>query len=165
MGVLTTGYSITPPLMRKIRADNDNLAFLLGTDQETEPIWKTIESYDFDKSFADIIGVLLQCGYRRVYKLLDGEGYFYGENSNYIDYDGYDIWFVTPSKVKFIVDELETVTLAKIKPIEETEPLTDYYNTIIPESLYENYLGYIEDMRRFFKKAAEKGNYLLFAEA
>lgn len=165
MGVLTTGYSIPPPLMRKIRADNDNLASVLGIDEEENPNRKTVDEYDFDKGFADIIGVLQHCGYEKVYKLLDGEGYFYGDSEHYIEYDGYDIWFVTPAKVKFIVGELETVTLAKIKAAAEIEPLRDYYNNIIPENIYENYLGYIESMKKFFKKAAEKGNYLLFAEA
>jgi len=164
MGVLCTGYSIPAPLMRKIRADNDNLAFILGISEDENPNWK-VDDYDFDKSFEDLIGVLQRCGYRKTYKLLDGEGYFYSEGGNYIDYEGYDIWFVSPANVKFIVKDLETVTLAKIKAAGNAEQLTDYYGKVIPESSYESYLSYIQDMKKFFKSAAEKGNYLLFAEA
>jgi hypothetical protein len=164
MGVLCTAYSIPAPLMRKIRADNDNLAFILGIEDEIQPEWK-VDDYDFDKGFEDIIGVLRQCGYRKIYKLLDGEGYFYSEDKNYIDYEGYDIWIVTPANVKFIVKELEKVTLAQIKAAGIAEPLTDYYNKVIPENSYKSYLGYIRDMKKFFNKAAGQGNYLLFAEA
>ena len=164
MGVLTTGYSIEPKQMRKIRADNDNLIFLLGFDEEENQTWK-VPSYDFDKSFADLIGVLRHCGYQKIYKLLDGEGYFYSEGSNYIDYEGYDIWVVSPANVKKIVQELETLTLAKIKAAGAAEPLTDYYGKTIPESSYKSYFAYISDMKKFFQKAAENGNYLLFAEA
>lgn len=164
MGVLTTCYSVSADLMKKIRRNNDNLADLLGLNDESDPNWK-VADFEFDKGFEETIGLLRAAGFRKTYYYLDGERYFYSKTASYLEYEGYGIWIVPPSKTKIIVRELEPATFEKIKKIGLARQATDYYGQVIPEGDYEYYVGRIDRLKQFFKESSEQGHYLLFAQA
>lgn len=165
MGVTTNAYSIPPPMMRKIRADNENLAYILdlGVDEEKTK-WK-VERFDFETRIDETHSILRACGYRTAAKSLDLENYFYSKGRNYLDYERYNVWILTPSEVKKIAEELENATFKKLKAVGLANAATDYDGKIIPENDYDYYVGDINEIKKFFKKNAEQGNYLLFAVA
>ncbi|HRH45125.1 MAG TPA: DUF1877 family protein [Pyrinomonadaceae bacterium] len=164
MGVITVAYSISPKLMRKIRADNDNLAYIFGDCEDENEAWK-VESYDFDKGIEEIISILHEADCKKTAKNIDCENYFYSDNSSYLDYDGYDVWTIPPSKVKAMLKELEKVNVTELKNKGNINGITDRRGTLLPESLYQSYVGDLKTIRKFFQKTVEQGNYLLFAEA
>lgn len=163
MGVLTTAYSIPPKMMRKIRTDNDNLVFVVG-DCEKSKFWKS-ESLDFDKSIEETISILREAGCEKTAKNFDCESYFYSDSRNYIDYDGYDIWTIPPSQVKTMLKEIEKADIEKLKAKGNINQITDRRGIVLPESLYESYVDDLQNIRKFLRKTAEQGNYLLFTEA
>ncbi len=164
MGVITTAYSIPPKLMRKIRADNNNLVYVFGDCEEEIEIWK-LESYDFDKAIEETISILREAGCKKTAQMIDCENFFYSDNSSYLDYNGYDVWTIPPSKVKAMAKELEKANFEELIAKGNVTGIKDRRGTILPESLYQSYIGDIESIKKFFKKTAENGNYLLFAEA
>ena len=163
MGVLTTAYSIPPNLMRKIRSDNDNLTYLL--DPEDENVRWKVEEYGFDTGVEVIIRILREAGCEKSAKNIDCETYFYSDNSSYLDYDGYDMWIVPPAQVKAMFKELEKVKVEELQAKGIVNEITDRRGTVLPESLYQSYVGDLNEIRKFLSKTAEAGNYLLFAEA
>ncbi|MBX7172326.1 MAG: YfbM family protein [Pyrinomonadaceae bacterium] len=163
MGVITTAYSIPPNLMRKIRADNDNLAFILEPEDEN-PNWK-VEDYDFDKAIEELISFLQEFGYKKTAEKINCETYFYSDSKNYLDYDGYDIWIIPPSQVKSMFDELKNATLSELKKKGVANEMHDRRGSRIPENFYESYFMDIVNLKNFLKKVAGQGNYLLFTEA
>jgi len=165
MGVITTAYSIPPSMMRKIRADHDNLAYILdlGIDEE-KPKWK-IEQFDFDGRIDETHSILRACGYRKAATSLDLENYFYSDGPNYLDYEGYNVWILTPAVVKQVAKELEPATFKELKRVGLANEATDYHAKVIDEFDYHYYVGDIEKIKEFFETNAEQGNYLLFAVA
>jgi len=152
MSVLTTAYSISPKMMRKIRRDYDCLESIFEEDSD----WK-VEFYCFDKGWEETIGILGECGFEKTYAKLQTE--------DYLDYDGYDIWTVTPAAVKMADKDLETANFEELKAAGLAKNVTDYYGKPIPEYLYSYYVGDIKEIKKFIRKAAANGNYLLFATA
>lgn len=161
MGVITTAYSIPPKMMRKIRANNDNLGYIFESEDEN---WK-VKSYDFDKTIEETVSILREAGCKKTAKNIDCENYFYSDDSSYFDYDGYDIWTIPPSQVKSMLNELENVDVEKLKSKGNIGEITDRRGTIMNESLYKSYVSDIKTIRNFFKETARQENYLLFTEA
>jgi hypothetical protein len=169
MGVNTTAYSITPKMMRKIRANNDNLGYvfdyiededgIFGPAEDKSKLWK-IESYDFDTGIDTYISIFSHAGFEKTAKKIDsGNG-----DLDEFDYSDYDIWAIPPSGVKSMCKELENATLEVLQAKELSE-VTDRRNTPLPDSELESYLSDIEGIKKFLNEAFEQGNYLLFAES
>lgn len=163
MGVITTAYSIPATLMRKVRADNDNLAYVVGECEEDER-WK-LESFDFDKGIEETISILREAGCEKTAKKFDCENYFYSDNSSYIEYDGYDVWTIPPLQVKTMLKELEKVNIEELQAKGNINEITDRRGTLLPESLYESYIDDLKSIKKFLKEVVGQGNYLLFTEA
>jgi len=158
MGVLTTAYSVPPAMMKKIKADNDTLGFVVG-DVEGKG-WEC-ESFSFDKGFEERIGILGDNGYPKTREALDLESA--GEDDP--AYDGYDVRVVSPATLKKIVKELATATFEDLKAKGLAKGTTDYYGKTIPADMYAYYVGDIQEMRAFFTKAATAGHWLVLAAA
>lgn len=162
MGVLTTAYSISPSQMRKLRADENNFKLLLPLDLEAPPKWN-VERYEFGKHFEETIGILRVCGYRKTFCLLNFENYYNPDYKNFWNVEGYNLWSVTPAELRIICNELADATFEKLKTVGLAAKATDYFGEVIPEEMYEYYVGKIEEIKDFFKGIAEQGNFLLFA--
>ncbi|HQY65312.1 MAG TPA: hypothetical protein PK141_28155 [Polyangiaceae bacterium] len=61
MGVLTVLYSVPPAIMKKVRADNERLAFVFGDEETDDPAWRAA-SYDFDKRFYEFATIVSAAG-------------------------------------------------------------------------------------------------------
>jgi hypothetical protein len=165
MGVETTAYSVPPKMMRKIRAANEVLDFVFGNSDEEKPEWK-FDEMGFGKRFEENITILREGGCRKTSKILNLEGYFYSDDkSNFIEYDGYEVVIVPPSKVKTVAQELENMNFEKLKTECLEKGVTDYYGTIIRENEYDSYISSIRQMKKFFQKNADAGNFVIFATA
>jgi Domain of unknown function (DUF1877) len=160
MGVTTNAYSLEPKMIKKVRADNENIAFILGDCEIESQHWK-VESYDFDTGIEVHIKIMREAGYTKTAKNINSE---YAD-LDIFDYNGYDIWVIPPSQVKAMVKELENATFETIKAKNIGGQVTDRRGTVLVDSLFESYLSDIDGIRAFFRKAMEKGHYLLFAEA
>jgi len=159
MGVNTTAYSIPPKMMRKIKADNDNLGYVFGDCEDENERWE-VESYDFDTGVDVFIKIFREADFIKTARNIDSE---YADLDAF-DFGGYDIWAVTPAGVKAMCKELENETFEVLKAKNLSE-VTDRRGDKMPESLLESYLSDIEGIKKFFDKAFEQGNYLVFAEA
>lgn len=164
MGVLTTAYSVSLSQMRKLRADENNFKLLLQIDLNSPPKWK-VGKYEFDKHFEETIGILRACDYRKTFRLLDFENYHNPRYKNFWNYEGYNIRSITPAELKIICDELADATFEKLKTVGLAAETMDYFGKIIPEEMYEYYVGDIEEIKDFFKRTAEQKNFLVFATA
>ncbi|HQU82471.1 MAG TPA: DUF1877 family protein [Pyrinomonadaceae bacterium] len=163
MGVETNAYSIPPKMMRKIKNNNDNLAYVLG--YEEKPDWK-FDEMDFGKRFEENIVILREAGHGKIHDTLDLEEIVYSEDERkFIDYDGYEICIISPSNVKKVSREFENVKFGKLKANSIAKEITDYYGQIIREYEYDYYISNLKQMKKFFANAAEKGNYIIFATA
>jgi hypothetical protein len=168
MGVCTTAYSIPPKMMRKIRANNDNLGYvfdyiededgIFGAGEDKSKIWE-VESYDFDTVIETYITIFRESGYKKTARNIDSE---YADLDAF-DYGGYDIWAIPPSGVKVMCKELENVTFEVLKTKELSE-VTDRRGNTLLDSELESYLSDIDGIKKFFDKAFEHRNYLIFAE-
>ena len=157
MGVLTTAYSVPPVIMKKIRADHENLAFLLGVE-EGGKAWKCA-TLEFDKRFEEKIIILGENGYTRTREALDLESAAEDAPS----FDGYGIRIVPPTTLKTIAKELAPATFEALKAAGLAKGIADHYGKAIPEDDYQTYVGDIEQMKAFFTKAAADGHFLLIA--
>jgi hypothetical protein len=157
MGVTTTAYSITPLLMRKIRANTEILDIVFGSEEDAESPYSygKLEMYEFDKRLYETNKILRECGYKKTYARLD--------TANSIDHS-FDVWVATPSQVKAIVKELEPATHQALKAEGLAKEITDYDGNLISADDYDYYVGDIEEIKKFFGQIAGQGNYLLFAE-
>jgi hypothetical protein len=163
MGVDSIAYSIPPKMMRKIRADNDNLGYVFGNVEDENEDWQ-VESFDFGTGIEVFINILREAGYPKTAKKIDCEYNFYSGSRNYLDYDSYNVWIIPPSEVKVMAQELANVTFDGLKSGIAGE-IKDRRGHTMLESLYESYLSDIESLKKFLQRTAEQGNYLLFAEA
>ncbi len=169
MGVNTTAYSITPKMMKKVRADNENLGYIFdyvededgiyGVGEDKSKLWE-IESYDFDKGIETYIHIFREAGFTKTARNIDSE---YADLDAF-DYGGYDAWAISPSGVKAMCKELANATFEVMKA-KEFPDITDRRGSPLLESELESYLSDIEGIKKFFDKASEQGNYLIFAEA
>ena len=160
MGVLTTIYSVPVPLMKKIKADHDNLGFLFGVEESGGDAWKC-ETFECDKGFEERIGILGENGYPKTKEALDLESADEEDPS----YDGYDVRVVSPATVKKIAKEIASATAAELTKKGLPNGTTDYYGKPIPAEAYAYYVGDIEEMKAFFAKAAAAGNWLVIGAA
>lgn len=169
MGVLTTAYSIPPEVMTKVRADNENLGYILdyfededgifGAGEDKGKLWE-IESYDFDKGIEVYIHIFREAGFTKTARNIDSE---YADLDAF-DYGGYDTWLIPPSGVKAMCKELEKATFEVLKA-KEFPDITDRRGSPLLDNELESYLSDIEGIKKFFDKTFEQGNYLIFAEA
>lgn len=157
MGVNTTAYSIEPKMMKKVRADNENFAFIFGECEDESEIWK-VESYDFDTGIDVFIKIFREANCIETAKKIDSE---YAD-LDVFDYNGYDIWAITPSSVKAMCKEIEKANFDKQ---EFGNEITDRRGTVLLDSELESYLSDIEGIKKFFDKVFEQGNYVIFSEA
>lgn len=164
MGVLTTAYSIPFEQISKIKRHKKNLDFVLGLRTSKDVAWN-LENYDFDKSISGLFEILKGCGYEQTGNLLDVENFSYRKNGSYLNYEGYDIWFISPTSVQQAAVELRDATFEHLKTKGLTNEVTDYYGKPILENEYDYYVSDIENLKKFFTKTAENKNYLLMAEA
>lgn len=164
MGILTTAYSVPFENFSKIKRYKKNLDFVLGLRSAKDESWK-FEDYDFDKSITSTFEILKGCGYEHTGNILDVENFSYRKNGNYWNYEGYDVWFVSPLDVNRMAVELRGITFQMLKEKGLEAEVTDYYGKPILEKEYEYFVGDIENFRKFLQKAAELQNYLIFAAA
>jgi Domain of unknown function (DUF1877) len=164
MGVLTTAYSISFEQFMKIKKHKKNLDFVLGLRTSKDADWK-LENYDFDKSISGLFEILKGCGYAHTGNLLDVENFMYSKNGKFLNYEGYDIWFISPTFVQQAAVELRDVTFEILKTRGLANEVTDYYGKPILEKEYDYLVGDIENLKKFFTKTAENNHYLLMAEA
>jgi hypothetical protein len=170
MGVTTTAYSLELKMIKKVRANNDNLAYVFdyfededgvfGPGEDKTKPWQ-VESYDFDSSIDVYIQIFREAGYTKTAKSIDCE---YADLDAF-DYGGYDIWVVPPSGIKAMVKELENAAFEVLKAKGIGSQVTDRRGNAIPESTFEGYLSDIKGIKEFFNKAFMQGHYLVFAEA
>ena len=159
MGVTTNAYSLEPKMIKKVRADNENIAFILGDCEIESQHWK-VESYDFDKGIETYITIMREAGFVKTAKNIDSE---YAD-LDIFDYNGNDLWVIPPSQIKAMCRELENVTFESLKA-KKLSDITDRRGNPLTNDELESYLSDIEGIKAFFKQALEKGHYLLFAEA
>jgi hypothetical protein len=162
MGVLTVAYSIPSEMMKKIRATNSNLDLVLGLGANKNSDWK-VESYSFEEHLEETVEILRETGYTKTAEKLDCEKYFYAKGENYLKYKDHDVWIVLPDEVKIISAEIQKATFKKLKAVGLENELTDYDGEVIEEDMYDQYVGDIDKVKKFFKKSAAQKNYLLFA--
>jgi hypothetical protein len=160
MSVDTVAYSIPPKMMRKIRAENENLDYVFGNSDEENPEWQ-FESLDFGKRFDENRYILRAGGFAKTPKILELESYY--DTDDYIEHDGCEVQIIKPSLIKIVVKELEKVDFAKLKSECLEQQVTDYYGEIILEFEYDSYLESIRQMNDFLVKAAAEGNFVIFA--
>ncbi|MEY4529507.1 MAG: hypothetical protein RLZZ156_228 [Deinococcota bacterium] len=158
MGVTTNAYSLEPKIIKKIRADNENLAFILGDCEDESQHWK-VESYDFDKGIETYITMMREAGFVKTAKNIDSE---YAD-LDLFDYNDNDLWIIPPSQVKAMCKELENVTFESLRA-KNLSDITDRRGNPLNNDQLESYLSDIDGIKAFFRKAMEKGHYLLFAE-
>jgi hypothetical protein len=170
MGVTTTAYSVPPKMMRKIRADNEKLAFVFGYFEDEDGVFSAsddekkrweVENCDFDSSIDVYIKIFRTAGYEKTARKIDSE---YADLDTF-EYGGYDIWVVPPSGVKAITRELEDATFEVLKAKTIGGEITDRRGNLLNQDLLESYLSDIESFKNFFNKAFAQGHYLIFAEA
>jgi hypothetical protein len=160
MGVLTTAYSVPPAMMKKIKADHENLGFVFGVVEDGAEAWKC-EEFGFDKGFEERIGILGENGCPKTQEALDLECADEADPT----YDGYDVRAVSPATVKKIAKELASATFEELKTRGLANGITDYYGKPIPADAYSHYVGDIEQMKTFFAKVAAAGHWLVIAAA
>ncbi len=158
MGVLTSIYAVPPPMMKKIRADNENLGFVFGDEETEDKSWK-VASYEFDKLFEERLGIYAAAGYKAMQNAFD----FEDPADDEPEYGGYDIRVAAPAKVKKIAEEIAKATFAELKTKGVAQGVTDYYGKLIPESEYDGYVGDVQKVKAFFAKAAAAGHFVIAA--
>ena len=159
MGVLTVLYSVPPAIMKKVRADNERLAFVFGDEETDDPAWRAA-SYDFDKHFYEFATIVSAAGAPTARRAFD----FEDPADNEPEYGSYDLRVATPTKVKKIAKELAAVTFEQAKAKALEQETTDYSGRLIPADEYEGYAGDLEEVKAFFAKAAEAGHFIVGAE-
>jgi hypothetical protein len=159
MGVCTTMYALNTKMMKKVKADNENLAFIVGECEE-DKTWQ-VAKYEFDKSIEIFINILHEAGATKSAKLMDSE---YADLELF-EYEPYDIWSIPPSKVKTIVEELESITVESLKTDSGDSKISDRRNNILREEELESYLEEFGDIKQFLNEALIQKNYLVFTEA
>lgn len=177
MGVTTTIYSVEPVMMKKVEEDNENLAYITGDCEENEN-WK-VASFDFDTSVNTYIYIFFNAGAKECRKLIDSE---YAD-LDLFDYNGYNIWTVSPSAVQTMMEELEALTPAVEDKIisyslmeivngvvlidnQEVEVLkvADRRGRLLSSDEIRSYLDSVRSFKKFLQTVIEKKNYLLFSE-
>lgn len=156
MGVYTTAYSVPPKTIRKIRRNPENFDLLVGDVESDAAEWK-VDTHDFGRVWDETIGILGEGGFVKTRAKLQTE--------DYLDFSGYDVLIFPPSVVRIVAEELETADFETLKATGLAKEVTDYYGHTIPEYMYSYYIGDIEDTKKFFKKAAAAGHYILTATA
>jgi len=159
MGVCTTVYAVNAKMMRKIKTDNENMAFIVGECEENEA-WE-VAKYEFDKSIEVFISLLYEANAKKSAKFIDSE---YADLELF-DYEPYDIWAISPSKVKMMIKELENITWESLKTDKGSKEVTDRRNNILTENELKGYLEELSDIKQFLNEVLKQGNYLLFTEA
>ncbi len=149
MGALTTAYSIPPDVMRKIQGYKKHLEKIFNA----EVGWK-VENYGFDKGWEEKIRIIGKC-YPRTRNRLN--------HQNCWKYPDYDVWIVKPKEVQFVANDIAKATFESLKKWVLKGGIKDYWGEIIPEALFPYYIDDIEKFKLFLRKAADDGNYLLFA--
>jgi len=164
MGVLTTAYSISKEQVYKIKKYKKNLDFVLGLQTAKDDTWK-LEDYDFDKSVSGLCEILKGTGYEHTGNIFDVENFSYKKNGKYLNYEGYDIWFIDWIHVNRAAVELRDATFKDLQIKGIANEVTDYYGKPIDEEEYEYYVSNIENLQKFLRQTAEQGNSLLMVEA
>lgn len=178
MGVVTTVYSVGPGMMKKVETDNGNIAYITGDCEENEK-WE-LASFDFDSSVDTYISIFFNAGAKECRKLIDSE---YAD-PDLFDFNGYNIWTVSPSTVETMVEELEALTPAVEDRIigyslmeivngviqvdnQEIEVLkiADRRGRLLSSDEIRSYLDSIRSFKKFLQAVMAKKNYLLFSEA
>jgi hypothetical protein len=157
MGVITTAYSVAADLVKKIRKDND----LIGSIIEPEEEGAAVSSFDFDTTVEAWVSVLEAAKYKKTAKYINSEQF----DTGVLDYDGYDMWLVTPSQVQAMVKELRLATWEQLKAIGLAAEVTDRRGSKLLEEEYEGYFSTLSSFKTFLDGAAQLGHYLLFTEA
>ncbi|MCA9520532.1 MAG: DUF1877 family protein [Myxococcales bacterium] len=147
-------------MMKKIRRDNEWLAYLFGVEEADAEAW-ACATFEFDKLYEETIGILGATGHPKTRSALDLEI----PDKHAVEFDGYDIRVVTPAKLKAITKELEHATAKNVKAKAIAIGVTDYYGRPIAEKEVEIYIGDLAKLKSFFEKAAEAGHYLIIAAA
>jgi hypothetical protein len=146
-------------MLRKIKADNEKLALLLGLEETSDGAW-SVATYTIDKGFEELLRILKETGHSFTPQALDLE-----LSDGELEFDGYGLCLVSPAKVKKIARELASATYEGLKAQGLAKQVTDYYGQPIPEGDYELYVGDIQGFSSFFRKAAADGHAVLVAQA
>lgn len=155
MGVTTVGYSISPQQMRKLKTDETNFNFILGFDEETYPQWELLE-HDFGRNIEQTIKILKASGYRKTAQKFD-----YESVNNQQEYEGAEIWVITPKSVTAMAKELNPANFEQLKTKGLSDEITDYDGKIITEDDYGYFIGDIDTIKTFLTTIAEQGHFLV----
>lgn len=159
MGVLTTLYAVSAPLMKKISADNERLSFLFGEEEDEDgKSWK-VASYDLDKKAEEQFSIYAAAGYPTMQAAFD----FESAEDDEPEYDGYSIRVAKPATVKKIAKEIAKATSKQLKTKAAEAMITDYYGKPMTEFEIELLVGDVVRFKKFFAKAAEAGHFILAA--
>lgn len=158
MGVTTTAYSVSDKMMKKVRADNENLAFVYGECDESEA-WQ-VDKYSFER-IDTYISILHAAGCEKTAKSIDSGDHALDE----FDYGGCDSWTVSAAGVKAMVNDLGKADFTSLKTDKYGQPITDGWGKALLPSELESYLGDFDGIKEFFNRTLEQGNCLIFAEA
>ena len=157
MGVSTTAYSVSDKMIKKVKTDNANLAFIFGECDESE-VWQ-VANHSFER-IDTYISILHAAGCEKTAKSIDSGNHALDE----FDYGGCDIWTVTAAGVKAIVSELGKADFTSLKTDMYGEPITNGWGKALLATELESYLGDFDGIKEFFYKVAEQGNCLILAE-
>ncbi len=168
MGVTTTIYSVEPGMTKKVEEDNKNLAYITGDCEESEK-WK-VESFDFDTGVDTYINIFFNAGAREARKMIDSEY----TDLDLFDFNGYNIWTVSPDGVKTMLKELEAFTPEMEDKIVndnlidnhevEVMKLKDRRGTVLSGDEIRGYLDSITSFKKFLQQVKEQHYYLIFIE-
>lgn len=167
MGVITTMYSVEPNMMKKVKADNDNLAYITGDCEENDN-WE-FESFDFDSSIEIYMDIFFNAGAKKSRKLIDSECADLGV----YEFESYDIWSISPANVKIMVKELEAITPAMGEKIIKDNLIDNHETEVLrierkgfplTSEEIQTYLESIDDLKQFLSKVMSKNNYLIITE-
>lgn len=156
MGVTTTAYSVSDEMIKKVRTDNANLAYIFGECDESD-VWP-VDSHSFER-IDTYISILHAAGCATAAKAIDSGDHTLDE----FDYDS-DIWTVKPAGVEVMVSELGKADFTSLKTDQYGEPITDGWGKALLPSELESYLSDFDGIKEFFNKVAEQGNYLILSE-
>jgi hypothetical protein len=164
MGIITRAYQIPPGALQPLVESPQHLEALRGYAGELPTAalglpagWRP-QTYDFDKSWEDLLRVLRACGYARAAALLD--------NGTEVD-SGSDAWirYLTPGAARAVARMLASARAAELTRVGLERGVTDYWGEVLVLAMYEYVIGDIERLAAFFRQAAEAGTYILLVSA
>ncbi len=167
MAILTTAFADSADRLFVITRGHSSLGEAIGYNSDGSKFWKKnvwfdeqpIDSFNFDKSFDDLMRLFENCGFRSVSTKLQTGKMVTPRNDETSFSEG---WLINPSVVKSVAKSLEKANLESIiakwklvrKKIQDKEGLDigSFDDLCLPN---------IENLKMFLAKSAIEQNYLV----